>query len=427
MIKRPFFGLARPSLKYPVVAKGDHGPIKEIPLPQKVTIFLSPRIKTHELILKAGDKVITGQKLRLTGDGKDYLISTVTGSIAGISEYTGYLGKACPAVTIEAKGDDQWDNEFSEKGKKVSPEIALEFFDYFPGNPDFPCLLSFQIPVNTIIINGIDKDLFISTNQFVLETETESLIEGIEHLKKITRASRIFIVVPTGLTAEAEKTGASVHAIDPVYPNTLLEIIAKNILGRAVQTGKTCEEMGIGFINAEAVASLAHAFKEGKIPVDKIVTVINKDYLPLNVKARIGTPVKNVLKALSIETEHGDQIVLGGPMTGTAIYSEDMPVSPDTDAIMVLDRSQIVIGSGSHCINCGECVRACPAKVPVNMLVRLLENGLYEEAAEQYDLLSCIECGLCSYVCIARIPVFHYIMLGKYEFFRIQSAEESNA
>jgi electron transport complex protein RnfC len=114
-------------------------------------------------------------------------------------------------------------------------------------------------------------------------------------------------------------------------------------------------------------------------------------------------------------------------MTGTAIYSEDMPVSPDTDAIMVLDRSQIVIGSGSHCINCGECVRACPAKVPVNMLVRLLENGLYEEAAEQYDLLSCIECGLCSYVCIARIPVFHYIMLGKYEFFRIQSAEESNA
>ena len=217
------------------------------------------------------------------------------------------------------------------------------------------------------------------------------------------------------------------HAINPVYPNTLPQVTAKSILGRAIQTGKTCEEMGIGFISAEAVASLAHAFKDGKIPLDKRVTVIDKDCLPINVRVRIGTPLKDVLKALNIEAEHGDQIVLGGPMTGVAVYSEDMPVSPDTDAIMVLDRSQIVTGSGSHCINCGECVRACPARVPVNMLVRLLDNGLYEEAAEQYDLFSCIECGLCSYVCVARIPVFHYIMLGKYEFSRIQSAEELNA
>ncbi|MFH1292663.1 MAG: 4Fe-4S dicluster domain-containing protein, partial [Pseudomonadota bacterium] len=79
------------------------------------------------------------------------------------------------------------------------------------------------------------------------------------------------------------------------------------------------------------------------------------------------------------------------------------------------------------CINCGECVRACPARIPVNMLIRVLENGLYEEAAEEYDLLSCIECGLCSYVCTARIPIFHYIMLGKSEFARIETMEESNA
>ncbi len=427
MIKRPFFGLARPSLKYPVVVNREQDSVEEIPLPQKVTLFLSPHIKIDDIILRAGDKVITGQRLKLTGDGKDYLISTVTGTITGISEYTGYLGQTCQAVSIEAAGDDQWDDEFNERGKTASPENALEFFNYLPGNPDFQSLLSFQPPVNTIIINGIDKDLLITTNQLVLKTETESLIEGIEHLKKITRASRLFITVPSDLTAEAEKTGVPVYAVNPVYPNILPEIITKNILGRSVIPGKRCEEMGIGFINAEAVVSLTRAFAEGKIPVDKIVTVINKDYIPVNIRARIGTPVKDILKSLNIETEHGDQIVLGGPMTGTAIYSEDMPVSPDTDAIMVLDKKRIVLGSGSHCINCGECVRACPARVPVNMLVRLLENGLYEEAAEQYDLLSCIECGLCSYVCVARIPVFHYIMLGKYEFSRIQSAEESNA
>ena len=72
-------------------------------------------------------------------------------------------------------------------------------------------------------------------------------------------------------------------------------------------------------------------------------------------------------------------------------------------------------------------MRACPARIPINMLIRVLENGLYEEAAKEYDLLSCIECGLCSYVCPARIPIFHYIMLGKYEFARIETVEESNA
>jgi electron transport complex protein RnfC len=69
-------------------------------------------------------------------------------------------------------------------------------------------------------------------------------------------------------------------------------------------------------------------------------------------------------------------------------------------------------------------VRACPAGIPVNMLVRVLENGLWEDAAGLYDLEACIECGLCSYVCPAKIPVFHHIMLGKHEVERLARAEE---
>jgi len=60
------------------------------------------------------------------------------------------------------------------------------------------------------------------------------------------------------------------------------------------------------------------------------------------------------------------------------------------------------------------------------MLIRLLENGLYEAAAREYDLLSCVECGLCSYVCMMRIPIFHYIMLGKHELAATGYLEGSN-
>jgi electron transport complex protein RnfC len=137
--------------------------------------------------------------------------------------------------------------------------------------------------------------------------------------------------------------------------------------------------------------------------------------------------VKTILETLNIETGHGDRVIMGGPMIGEAIYGEDMPVLHDTDGLVVQDKDSIQPWSDTPCVNCGECIRACPAGIPVNMLVRFLENGLYQEAATAYDLLSCIECGLCSYVCEARIPVFQYIMLGKVEFARKMNAEVANA
>jgi electron transport complex protein RnfC len=60
------------------------------------------------------------------------------------------------------------------------------------------------------------------------------------------------------------------------------------------------------------------------------------------------------------------------------------------------------------------------------MLVRFLEAGLYEQAADEYDLYSCIDCGLCSVVCVSKIPVFQYIQLAKYELSRLNAAEEAN-
>jgi len=94
---------------------------------------------------------------------------------------------------------------------------------------------------------------------------------------------------------------------------------------------------------------------------------------------------------------------------------------------MVQNNEDLPDVSEEYCINCGECVRACPAKIQVNLLVRFLEAGEYEEATDNYDLLSCIECGLCSFVCPGKIPVFQYIRFGKYELERILAEEAAAA
>jgi electron transport complex protein RnfC len=427
MIKKPFFGWGGPVLRYPVIKRDEKESIREIPLPQRASILLDlPFSAFDNNLLKPGDNVKTGQRIVLSKEGEEYFISTVTGTVANISEYIGYTGRNYTSILIEDVREDRWDNWSKNISDRDLIGNSIRFLRSLPGKPDFGGLINPNNPPNTIVINGIDEDLLVKINQLSVVNDPEDLAKGVVYLKKIINAGRIVIIVPPELAFDAEKSGAEVRVIKPVYPNALPKIVMKKVLNSVVPVGKTCEDMGVAFINAEAVIALARAFGKGEMPINKSVTFIGKDGETVNLKVRIGTPVKAILNHLNIITTHGDRLVMGGPMRGKSIYTEDMPVSYDTDAIIIQDRDQISINADIHCVNCGECVRACPAKIPVNMLIRFLENSLYEEAAQEYDLLSCVECGICSYVCVARIPVFHYIMLGKYEYERLKHREALN-
>jgi electron transport complex protein RnfC len=191
--------------------------------------------------------------------------------------------------------------------------------------------------------------------------------------------------------------------------------------------GKACEDLGVCFFSAEAVISIGSAFESGRIPTSKTLTFIKKDGSCRIIETCIGTPIRNILEAYDETVNEFDRIILGGPMTGSAVYALDHPVQPDTDAVIVVDRDKAAYVSDYPCINCGDCIRICPAFIQVHMLVRLLEANQYETAADSYDLYSCIECGLCSYVCVSKIPIFQYIKLAKYELERAKTSEAPNA
>jgi len=210
------------------------------------------------------------------------------------------------------------------------------------------------------------------------------------------------------------------------YPSGLTQMIMKDVVGEVLPAGKKCEDLGVAFLNAEAVASLGRAFAQARPPVNKLLTLINKNFQRVMISARIGTPISEIFNAFDVTVNDMDRVILGGPMMGVSVFDGNHPVQADTDAIMIQDKENMAYISDYPCINCGECIRICPVKIPVNMLVRFLEAGHYEEAADQYDLFSCIECGLCSFVCVSRIPIFQYIKLAKYELARTQSLEEAD-
>ena len=424
MIKRPFFSLCKSGLRHPAIGVSG-GELKRLSLPGNVMLL----VKGYDIgaiQLEAGAQVLTGQRVKLTDDPQGYVLSTVTGTVTGISAHAGYLNQAYVSISIDVSGEDQVDEATLSALAEPSFEVACDYLSDLPGKSDFSSLLRHDPPVNTVVVNCMDPDFLVWTCRYMAMSDPEGLSAGIEVLKKVARVGRVVVAAPSELVSVLSGAGIEVMAVSSVYPNGLSGMIAKDVLGGAYEPGKSFEQMGLGFISAEAVISLGGIFGKAELPIDKVVTVIGKDNAAVMVKARIGTPVGKALEAVGIGTSHGDRLVMGGPMTGVTIYTEDMPISADTDAVMVQDRSQVVLSEDVQCVNCGECVRVCPVKVPVNMLVRVLSGGLYEEAAEMYDLHCCIECGLCAYVCVARIPIFHHIMLGKHECARINDVEGFN-
>jgi electron transport complex protein RnfC len=424
MIKRSFIGLIKPRLEYGYLE--DTHPIKQIPTPKEITLLSNCPFDKKNLLFKKKATVKTGQKLLLYKESDEYVVSSVTGQVSSISSYTGDFGRSYTAITIEVADNEEIDDEFKDISKDASLETIKNFLAFAPGNPPVKLFSDKDKSINTIVVCCADSDLLITTNQYIVKSDINAVKNGLSILKAATRVNDIIMVASQSQMHELSAIGEKVKQVNDTYPSALPHLIMKDILGKVVPAGKNPEDIGVCFISAEAVASIGNAFNSGQLPVTKTFTLVNKDGSKTLVSARIGTPASDIFKAFNITLNENDRIIFGGPMTGSSVYSEDHPVQPDTDAIIVQDRDDIPVISDYPCTNCGDCIRVCPANIQINLLVRFLETGQYEEAADQYDLYSCIECGLCSYVCVSGMPIFQYIRSAKYELDRANTAEATN-
>ena len=427
MIKTSFFGLGKPKVEHELLPSR-LPEADTVPVTGRVTLY-HPRSRNFRASsnLRVGDPVKAGQRLSLYNDEAGYVISPVSGKIADLFPQNGNFGMTYTGIAIDKDDGDEIDDQFAADASPPTLEAAVKYLGWMPGRPPLALLGDPEKNIHTIVVCGTDDDLLVATNQYIVRSDLDAVTAGIKVLRTLTGVENI-ILTTTGESIQGYgHIGAEVRRVDTPYPSALPRLIMHRVLGQTVPAGKSPEDLGVAFISAEATVALGQAFETGRIPSEKTLTLITKAGLQRIVRIPIGVAVGELLAKYDVTVRDRDRLVFGGPMRGVAIYSLEQPIMPDTDAVMVLDRADAAAVTDYPCINCGECVRACPANIPVNLLIRFLEAGHYQEAADLYDLYSCVECGLCSFVCVSKIPIFQYIKLAKYEIERAKAVEAANA
>jgi Na+-translocating ferredoxin:NAD+ oxidoreductase subunit C len=295
------------------------------------------------------------------------------------------------------------------------------------GGGAFPSHVKMRPPagrlIDTVIVNGCECEPYLTCDHRIMLEQTDALIRGIRLAMKATGAKRAIIGV------EDNKLDAVAHlreripkdlpitaeAVKTKYPQGAEKMLIKSLLRREIPIGGLTADVGVAVYNVGTLAQMGDLLPSGRGLIERVVTVSGPAIAhPGNFMVPIGTPLRYLLGQVGLESQVGE-VILGGPMMGTAVASLDVPITKAVSGVVALERGDPDLARRKvyPCIKCGDCLRACPISLNPSMLGELALARQYDRMAEELNLDQCFECGCCAYVCPSNIPLTQYFRIAK--------------
>ena len=410
-------------------------PIEKAGLPKQVTIPIAQHIGApSKPVVKKKDQVKVGDVIaKSEGFVSANIHSSVSGTIAKIDNALDPSGFRKPCVIINVEGDEWNDNidttpdlikDFSLSAQEIRDKVS-EAGIVGLGGATFPSHVKLSVPegkkVDTLIINGVECEPYLTSDHRVMLERTEEMLTGIQLLKNALGVNRVLIGIennkPDALehiqNIVSDKEGIEVYPLKVKYPQGGEKQLIKALINREVPSGGLPLDVGVVVHNVGTSLAVYEAVQKNKPLVERVVTVTGKSLKkPSNFMVRIGTPVKDIIEAAGGLPEDTGKVVNGGPMMGKALNSLDIPVVKGTSGILVIPAKEAKRDKEQNCIRCAKCVSVCPMGLEPYLLKQLAQLEKFE-ALEKNDVMDCMECGSCAFDCPANIPLLDYIRYGK--------------
>ncbi|MCP4045478.1 MAG: electron transport complex subunit RsxC [Gammaproteobacteria bacterium] len=421
--------------------------VQRPPLPELVTVpLLQHAGDIASPLVRVGDPVLKGQQI-----GQCQPCAAVHSPVSGIVELvedrpmSHPSGQAGPCVVIRPDGSEQWIElkPISNWRTASADSLIAQFQDCGLaglGGAVFPTHAKARDgrkrKIHTLVLNGIECEPYISCDEMLMREQPDKIILGARILRRALGARRVIIAiedqmgaVQEALTRAAECTDCeniSVIKVPMIYPEGSERQLIQVLTGLEVPAGGRPSDLGMVCQNVATAAAVADAVVEGKPLIERYITVTGNGITqPRNFQALFGTSFSHLVEACGGYANDVARLVVGGPMMGYPVSTDETPVVKRSNCILALSNRDIAEPQPEMpCIRCGECARVCPATLLPQQLHLQIRNGLWEQA-EEYGLSACIECGCCDYVCPGHIPLVEWFRFGKSE--QQQRALESEA
>jgi len=400
-------------------------PVEWAPVPERLVVPMSQHLGAPcAPVVEVGQRVRRGEVLgSVEAMVSAPVHSPVDGEVTAIGPCLTTGGARVTAVTVKPDAEQDLESFVPVSGDGVRAMVRAAGIVGM-GGATFPSTVKLSppkdTPVDTVILNGCECEPFLTCDHRLMLEAPDRVIAGARVIAETVGAKRIVVCVednkPDAVAALQSVAGpdVEVRALPTRYPQGAEKQLIWAILRKEVPHGKLPAATGALVHNVATAAAIADAVETGKPLTDRIVTVTGQVRRPGNYRVLLGTLVSDLIEHAGGFSGEVGRIIAGGPMTGPALASLDVPIAKGSSGIVVLAPGDAApaVEDDQPCIRCGRCPEACPMFLEPYAIANHANRRDWNKA-DEYAPLDCIECGCCSFVCPTNRPLVQLIRLAK--------------